>query len=207
MFDTSNNPNTAIYKQVSCLTDLDPIKGDNNISWPPIFQEKPDGINKNIDNIKSLNSSNIAVFSQNEDSGYEPNEGWTFEYQLFMDNTDPRKFIFLDSTIMKYCSAWKKTNDIDIKNTNISRISNIFDNIVSKKIDTKLKSNLGVDDLSRITDPKLIKQYLGTMFLNSIKDKGLYAQELSEKISDGSSIIVPKYIRKCFKWMVDKHEL
>lgn len=207
MFDTRNNPNTAIYKQVSCLTDLDPIKGDNNISWPPIFQEKPDSINKNIDNIKSLNSSNIAVFSQNEDSGYQPNEGWTFEYQLFMDNTDPQKFIFLDSTIMKYCSAWKKINDVDIKNTSIARISNIFDNNVSKKINDKLKSNLGIDDLSEMTDQKLIKQYLGTMFLNSIKDKGLYAQELSEEISSGKSITVPKYIKECFKWMADKNGL
>lgn len=207
MFDTRNNPNTAIYKQVSCLTDLDPIKGDNNISWPPIFQGKPDSINKNIDNIKSLNASNIAVFSQNEDSGYQPNEGWTFEYQLFMDNTDPQKFIFFDSTIMKYCSAWEKINDVDIKNTSIARISNIFDNNVSKKINDKLKSNLGIDDLSEMTNRKLIKQYLGTMFLNSIKDKGLYAQELSEEISSGKSITVPKYIKECFKWMADKNEL
>lgn len=154
-----------------------------------------------------MNSSNIAVFSQNEDSGYQPNEGWTFEYQLFMDNTDPQKLIFLDSTIMKYCGAWKKINDVDIKNTSIARISNTFDNNVSKKINDKLKSNLGIDDLSEMTDQKLIKQYLGTMFLNSIKDKGLYAQELSEEISSGKSITVPKYIKECFKWMADKNGL
>jgi len=45
------------------------------------------------------------------------------------------------------------------------------------------------------------------MFLYSIKDKGLYAQELSEEISSGKSITVPKYIKECFKWMADKNGL
>lgn len=68
MFDTHKNPNTAIYKQIACLTDLDPVQGKQNKSCPPIFQTEPDSKNPNIESIKALKSANIKVFSQDEDS-------------------------------------------------------------------------------------------------------------------------------------------
>lgn len=205
MFDTNKNPNTAIYKQIACLTDLDPVQGKQNKSCPPIFQTEPDSKNPNIESIKALKSANIKVFSQDEDSGYKSNEGWTFEYQLYMDNPDLMPLIFHDS--MRYCDAWENLKKMSIKNLSIEKISNTFQNERSKQIDGILKENHNTNDLSEITDSKLIKLYLGTMFLYSIKDKGLYAQELSEEISSGKSITAPKYIKKCFKWMADKNGL
>ena len=206
MFNTSKYPNAAIYKQIACLTDLDPVKGKQNNSCPPISKVEPDGKNPNIDNIKSLKSSNIAVFSQDEDSGYKPDEGWTFEYQLFMDNSDLHPVVFNDS--INYYTKWKEIEKISTKKISVETISNIFNNKNSKKLDSMLKKELPTNDLSTVTDPKLIKQYLGTMFLYSIKDKGLYAQELSERISSGGiPITAPKYITKCFEWMVGKNEL
>ncbi|KZU57227.1 ATP-dependent nuclease [Lactiplantibacillus plantarum] len=205
MFDTNKNPNTAIYKQIACLTDLDPVQGKQNKSCPPIFQAEPDNKNPNIESIKALKSANIKVFSQDEDSGYKSNEGWTFEYQLYMDNPDLMPLIFHDS--MRYCDAWGNLKKMSIENLSIEKISNTFQNERSKQIDGILKENHNTNDLSEITDSKLIKLYLGTMFLYSIKDKGLYAQELSEEISSGKSITVPKYIKKCFKWMADKNGL
>lgn len=205
MFDTNKNPNTAIYKQIACLTDLDPVQGKQNKSCPPIFQAEPDSKNPNIESIKALKSANIKVFSQDEDSDYKSNEGWTFEYQLYMDNPDLMPLIFHDS--MRYCDAWENLKKMSIENLSIEKISNTFQNERSKQIDGILKENLNTNDLSEITDHKLIKLYLGTMFLYSIKDKGLYAQELSEEISSGKSITVPKYIKKCFKWMADKNGL
>lgn len=205
MFDTNKNPNTAIYKQIACLTDLDPVQGKQNKSCPPIFQAEPDSKNPNIESIKALKSANIKVFSQDEDSGYKSNEGWTFEYQLYMDNLDLMPLIFHDS--MRYCDAWENLKKMSIKNLSIEKISNTFQNERSKQMDGILKENHNTNDLSEITDPKLIKLYLGTMFLYSIKDKGLYAQELSEEISSGKSITVPKYIKECFKWMADKNGL
>lgn len=205
MFDTNKNPNTAIYKQIACLTDLDPVQGKQNKSCAPIFQAEPDSKNPNIESIKALKSANIKVFSQDEDSGYKSNEGWTFEYQLYMDNPVLMPLIFHDS--MKYCDAWENLKKMRTENLSIEKISNTFQNERSKQIDGILKENHNTNDLSEITDPKLIKLYLGTMFLYSIKDKGLYAQELSEKISSGKSITVPKYIKKCFKWMADKNGL
>lgn len=205
MFDTNKNPNTAIYKQIACLTDLDPVQGKQNKSCAPIFQAEPDSKNPNIESIKALKSANIKVFSQDEDSGYKSNEGWTFEYQLYMDNPDLMPLIFHDS--MKYCDAWENLKKMRTENLSIEKISNTFQNERSKQIDGILKENHNTNDLSEITDPKLIKLYLGTMFLYSIKDKGLYAQELSEEISIGKSITVPKYIKKCFKWMADKNGL
>ncbi|MEE6693525.1 ATP-dependent nuclease [Lactiplantibacillus plantarum] len=205
MFDTNKNPNTAIYKQIACLTDLDPVQGKQNKSCPPIFQAEPDNKNPNIESIKALKSANIKVFSQDEDSDYKSNEGWTFEYQLYMDNPDLMPLIFHDS--MRYCDAWENLKKMSIENLSIEKISNTFQNERSKQIDGILKENHNANDLSEITDSKLIKLYLGTMFLYSIKDKGLYAQELSEEISSGKSITVPKYIKKCFKWMADKNGL
>ncbi len=205
MFDTNKNPNTAIYKQIACLTDLDPVQGKQNKSCPPIFQAEPDSKNPNIESIKALKSANIKVFSQDEDSGYKSNEGWTFEYQLYMDNPDLMPLIFHDS--MRYCDAWENLKKMSIENLSIEKISNTFQNERSKQMDGILKENHNTNDLSEITDPKLIKLYLGTMFLYSIKDKGLYAQELSEEISSGKSITVPKYIKECFKWMADKNGL
>lgn len=205
MFDTNKNPDTAIYKQIACLTDLDPVQGKQNKSCPPIFQAEPDSKNPNIESIKALKSANIKVFSQDEDSGYKSNEGWTFEYQLYMDNPDLMPLIFHDS--MRYCDAWENLKKMSIKNLSIEKISNTFQNERSKQMDGILKENHNTNDLSEITDPKLIKLYLGTMFLYSIKDKGLYAQELSEEISSGKSITVPKYIKECFKWMADKNGL
>lgn len=205
MFDTNKNPNAAIYKQIACLTDLDPVQGKQNKSCPPIFQAEPDNKNPNIESIKALKSANIKVFSQDEDSDYKSNEGWTFEYQLYMDNPDLMPLIFHDS--MRYCDAWENLKKMSIENLSIEKISNTFQNERSKQIDGILKENHNTNDLSEITDSKLIKLYLGTMFLYSIKDKGLYAQELSEEISSGKSITVPKYIKKCFKWMADKNGL
>lgn len=205
MFDTNKNPNTAIYKQIACLTDLDPVQGKQNKSCPPIFQAEPDSKNPNIESIKALKSANIKVFSQDEDSGYKSNEGWTFEYQLYMDNPDLMPLIFHDS--MRYCDAWENLKKMSIENLSIEKISNTFQNERSKQMDGILKENHNTNDLSEITDSKLIKLYLGTMFLYSIKDKGLYAQELSEEISSGKSITVPKYIKECFKWMADKNGL
>lgn len=205
MFDTNKNPNTAIYKQIACLTDLDPVQGKQNKSCPPIFQTEPDSKNPNIESIKALKSANIKVFSQDEDSGYKSNEGWTFEYQLYMDNPDLMPLIFHDS--MRYCDAWENLKKMSSKNLSIEKISNTFQNERSKQMDEILKENHNTNDLSEITDPKLIKLYLGTMFLYSIKDKGLYAQELSEEISSGKSITVPKYIKECFEWMADKNGL
>lgn len=205
MFDTNKNPNTAIYKQIACLTDLDPVQGKQNKSCPPIFQAEPDSKNPNIESIKALKSANIKVFSQDEDSGYKSNEGWTFEYQLYMDNPALMPLIFHDS--MRYCDAWENLKKMSIENLSIEKISNTFQNERSKQMDGILKENHNTNDLSEITDPKLIKLYLGTMFLYSIKDKGLYAQELSEEISSGKSITVPKYIKECFKWMADKNGL
>lgn len=205
MFDTNKNPNTAIYKQIACLTDLDPVQGKQNKSCPPIFQTEPDSKNPNIESIKALKSANIKVFSQDEDSGYKSNEGWTFEYQLYMDNPDLMPLTFHDS--MRYCDAWENLKKMSIENLSIEKISNTFQNERSKQIDGILKENHNTNDLSEITDSKLIKLYLGTMFLYSIKDKGLYAQELSEEISSGKSITAPKYIKKCFKWMADKNGL
>ncbi|EEW68015.1 RecF/RecN/SMC N-terminal domain protein [Lactobacillus helveticus DSM 20075 = CGMCC 1.1877] len=205
MFDTNKNPNTAIYKQIACLTDLDPVQGKQNKSCPPIFQAEPDNKNPNIESIKALKSANIKVFSQDEDSDYKSNEGWTFEYQLYMDNPDLMPLIFHDS--MRYCDAWENLKQMSIENLSIEKISNTFQNERSKQIDGILKENHNTNDLSEITDSKLIKLYLGTMFLYSIKDKGLYAQELSEEISSGKSITVPKYIKKCFKWIADKNGL
>lgn len=205
MFDTNKNPDTAIYKQIACLTDLDPVQGKQNKSCPPIFQAEPDSKNPNIESIKALKSANIKVFSQDEDSGYKSNEGWTFEYQLYMDNPDLMPLIFHDS--MRYCDAWENLKKMSIKNLSIEKISDTFQNERSKQMDGILKENHNTNDLSEITDPKLIKLYLGTMFLYSIKDKGLYAQELSEEISSGKSITVPKYIKECFKWMADKNGL
>ena len=205
MFDTNKNPNTAIYKQIACLTDLDPVQGKQNKSCPPIFQAEPDNKNPNIESIKALKSANIKVFSQDEDSDYKSNEGWTFEYQLYMDNPDLMPLIFHDS--MRYCDAWENLKKMSIENLSIEKISNTFQNERSKQIDGILKENHNANDLSEITDSKLIKLYIGTMFLYSIKDKGLYAQELSEEISSGKSITVPKYIKKCFKWMADKNGL
>lgn len=205
MFDTNKNPNTAIYKQIACLTDLDPVQGKQNKSCPPIFQTEPDSKNPNIESIKALKSANIKVFSQDEDSGYKSNEGWTFEYQLYMDNPDLMPLIFHDS--MRYCDAWENLKKMSIENLSIEKISNTFQNERSKQMDGILKENHNTNDLSEITNPKLTKLYLGTMFLYSIKDKGLYAQELSEEISSGKSITVPKYIKECFKWMADKNGL
>lgn len=205
MFDTNKNPNTAIYKQIACLTDLDPVQGKQNKSCPPIFQTEPDSKNPNIESIKALKSANIKVFSQDEDSGYKSNEGWTFEYQLYMDNPDLMPLIFHDS--MRYCDAWENLKKMSSENLSIEKISNTFQNERSKQMDEILKENHNTNDLSEITDPKLIKLYLGTMFLYSIKDKGLYAQELSEEISSGKSITVPKYIKECFEWMADKNGL
>lgn len=205
MFDTNKNPNTAIYKQIACLTDLDPVQGKQNKSCPPIFQAEPDSKNPNIESIKALKSANIKVFSQDEDSGYKSNEGWTFEYQLYMDNPALMPLISHDS--MRYCDAWENLKKMSIKNLSIEKISNTFQNERSKQMDGILKKNHNTNDLSTITDPKLVKLYLGTMFLYSIKDKGLYAQELSEEISSGTSITVPKYIKECFKWMAGKNEL
>lgn len=205
MFDTNKNPNTAIYKQIACLTDLDPVQGKQNKSCPPIFQTEPDSKNPNIESIKALKSANIKVFSQDEDSGYKSNEGWTFEYQLYMDNPDLMPLIFHDS--MRYCDAWENLKKMSSENLSIEKISNTFQNERSKQMDEILKENHNTNDLSEITDPKLIKLYLGTMFLYSIKDKGLYAQELSEEISSGKSITVPKYIKECFEWMTDKNGL
>lgn len=205
MFDINKNPNTAIYKQIACLTDLDPVQGKQNKSCPPIFQAEPDSKNPNIESIKALKSANIKVFSQDEDSGYKSNEGWTFEYQLYMDNPALMPLIFHDS--MRYCDAWENLKKMSIENLSIEKISNTFQNERSKQMDGILKENHNTNDLSEITDPKLIKLYLGTMFLYSIKDKGLYAQELSEEISSGKSITVPKYIKECFKWMADKNGL
>lgn len=145
------------------------------------------------------------MFSQDEDSGYKSNEGWTFEYQLYMDNPALMPLIFHDS--MRYCDAWENLKKMSIENLSIEKISNTFQNERSKQMDGILKENHNTNDLSEITDPKLIKLYLGTMFLYSIKDKGLYAQELSEEISSGKSITVPKYIKECFKWMADKNGL
>lgn len=205
MFDTNKNPNTAIYKQIACLTDLDPVRGKQNKSCPPIFQAEPGSRNPNIESIKALKSANIKVFSQDEDSGYKSNEGWTFEYQLYMDNPALMPLIFHDS--MRYCDAWENLKKMSIENLSIEKISNTFQNERSKQMDGILKENHNTNDLSEITDPKLIKLYLGTMFLYSIKDKGLYAQELSEEINSGESIAVPKYIKECFKWMAGKNEL
>ena len=205
MFDTNKNPNTAIYKQIACLTDLDPVQGKQNKSCPPIFQTEPDSKNPNIESIKALKLANIKVFSQDEDSGYKSNEGWTFEYQLYMDNPDLMPLIFHDS--MRYCDAWENLKKMSSENLSIEKISNTFQNERSKQMDEILKENHNTNDLSEITDPKLIKLYLGTMFLYSIKDKGLYAQELSEEISSGKSITVPKYIKECFEWMADKNGL
>ena len=205
MFDTNKNPDTAIYKQIACLTDLDPVQGKQNKSCPPIFQTEPDSKNPNIESIKALKLANIKVFSQDEDSGYKSNEGWTFEYQLYMDNPDLMPLIFHDS--MRYCDAWENLKKMSSENLSIEKISNTFQNERSKQMDEILKENHNTNDLSEITDPKLIKLYLGTMFLYSIKDKGLYAQELSEEISSGKSITVPKYIKECFEWMADKNGL
>ncbi|MCH4164302.1 MAG: AAA family ATPase [Lentilactobacillus diolivorans] len=207
MFDTFGNPTNAIYKKVACVTDFDPIL--NKKTFPPILRHTLDSEtlakcksgNNNIADIRKLNSSNIEVFTQ------DPNAGWTFEYQLMLENQEQSNLFDENYTSLKNISGLEELiqskKDPDFT---FSQFHNSFQSERVKKLINTLEKLLDDNKNKDKTLDKdcLISQFIATVFLWSIKDKGLYSQELAEKLENGvKDFHIPKYVEKCLKW-IDK---
>lgn len=192
------NSNTKIKKKIACITDRDCQKRKGDGAWKSCYSyelnldsdcEYKSCSNKLIDEYKLNYDDNVSVFTQDESH--------TFEYDLILSNLSSLELITSSmhnqdelKKIMKYYS-------------NDSKDFDEFFNLFRKSFREKVKSS--IYDNPNLSEDEKYAHLIATRYVESIKDKGAHAQELSDNLfEEDVEFSLPNYLCEVIKWIGEK---
>lgn len=191
------NPNTGINKEVLCITDRDSKKNLNG-HWNACYIYEVD--EEDDENYSSCSNDTVNDYENKyKNINVKTQEyGNTFEYELMFSNPTYVDLIIdpmhNKNTIKEMISKFKENNE---------KYDEIFKLIRSKKrqklFEDNILNNTSLDDSDKS------RHMISTMFIESIKSKGEYSQNLAETILDfdETEFNIPHYIKEGLKWIME----
>lgn len=195
MFDTKNNVH-AIAKKIACITDMDPVRKDQNDKDASFESCYPYEVGKVGFDYKENGKALIDIYKDHPNIRYysqDPDKGKTFEYDLMLSNPVPDILI---------------TDDL----SNKKRISNMQQRtyaealalLPNRPVYNRIEESLSQCDWEE-NDKK--QALLASVYLQSVS-KGTNALELSQRLLENKDsdnpkpFIVPKYIKDAIEWLI-----
>jgi hypothetical protein len=195
MFDTKDNSH-AIAKKIVCITDMDPVRKDQNDKDASFESCYPYEVGKEgfdyKENGKALmdkykDHPNIRYYSQ------DPEKGKTFEYDLMLSN--PVSDILLTDDL---------SNKKRISNMQQYTYTEALALLPNRPVYNRIKGSLSQCDWDE-NDKK--QALLASVYLQSVS-KGTNALELSQRLLEDKDsdnpkpFNVPKYIKDAIEWLI-----
>ena len=191
------NPNTGINKDILCITDKD-CKKKSNGRWKICYIYE---IDENDDKNYSLCSNDTVNDYKNkyENINIKTQEyGNTFEYELMFSNPEYVNLIIdpmhnkdnIKGMIRKFIENNEEYNEI-------------FNLVQSEKRQKLFEDNI-LNNMS-LNNRDKSRHMISTMFIESIKSKGEYSQNLADIILDfdKTEFNIPHYIEEGLKWIME----
>lgn len=197
------NPDTGVKKEVACITDRDCQKRKFGGQWSSCYSYELNIDSENYEYKPSSNKiieeyagkyENIKVFTQDESH--------TFEYDLILSNLKCLNLITSSmynqnelKEIMRYYS--KNSDSIDSKD--FDEFFALFRENFRKNVEDSICNN------PNLSQEEKYSHLIATRYVESIKDKGAHAQELSDNLFlEEVDFSLPNYLCEVIKWIGEK---